>query len=147
MTNTDSIPWIPLAEGRAFKSLRFFTDNRGFVELVRVEPGTKAAWHRHTGEVHATNHTGELVGEGDYVFEPSGNTDWWVAVGDKPLIVHVVVMGAVEYLDQSGEVTARIDGRQKGDPHRTVETIGDVSKRNRLSHKYVLLGARHSAGI
>jgi hypothetical protein len=56
-------------------------------------------------------------------------------------------MGAVEYLDQSGEVTARIDGRQKGDPYRTVETIGDVSKRKRHSHEYVLLGARHSAGI
>lgn len=110
----NSIPWVPLGEGKAFKPLRFLSDNRGFVELLRLEPGIEVGWHRHTGEVHAFNlqgcrelHTGELVGPGDYVYEPPGNTDRWQATGNTPLIVLVVVMDAVEYLDANGEVSAR----------------------------------------
>jgi quercetin dioxygenase-like cupin family protein len=110
----NKIPWVPLGEGKAFKPLRFLNDNRGFVELLRLEPGVEIGWHRHTGEVHAFNlqgsrelHTGEYIGPGEYVYEPTGNTDKWKAVGDTPLIVLVVVMGAVEYLGPDGEVSAR----------------------------------------
>lgn len=110
----NKIPWVPLGEGKAFKPLRFLSDNRGFVELLRLEPGVEIDWHRHTGEVHAFNlqgsrelHTGEQIGPGEYVYEPIGNTDKWQAVGDTPLIVLVVVMGAVEYLGPDGEVSAR----------------------------------------
>lgn len=111
--DTDT-PWVPLGEGKAFKPLRFLRDNRGFVELLRLEPGVEIGWHRHTGEVHAYNlqgtrelHTGECIGPGDYVYEPPGNTDKWRAIGDVPLVVFVVVMGEVEYLDADGEVSAR----------------------------------------
>ena len=52
--------------------------------------------------------TGELVGPGDYVHESAGSVDWWEAVGDRPLIVFVVVMGAVEYIGPHGVVERRI---------------------------------------
>ncbi|MBB3062528.1 cupin domain-containing protein [Microbulbifer rhizosphaerae] len=113
VSDTDA-PWVPLGEGKAFKPLRFLCDNRGFVELLRLEPGVEIGWHRHTGEVHAFNlqgtrelHTGERIGPGDYVYEPPGNTDRWRAIGEVPLVLLVVVMGEVDYLDADGEVSAR----------------------------------------
>jgi quercetin dioxygenase-like cupin family protein len=110
----DSVPWVPLAADKAFKPLRFLRDDRGFIELLRLEPGAAIPLHRHTGEVHAFNlqgsrqlYSGERIGPGGYVYEPSGNVDSWCVVGNEPLIVLVVVMGAVEYLDAHGAVTHR----------------------------------------
>ena len=108
----DATPWVPLSSGKAFKPLRFLAADRGFVELLRLEPGEAIPRHRHSGEVHAFNlqgwrelDSGERIGPGDYVYEPQGNVDSWQAVGAEPLIVLVVVMGAVEYLDAHGNVT------------------------------------------
>jgi 2,4'-dihydroxyacetophenone dioxygenase len=109
----EAIPWVPLPGGKSFKPLRFLSGNRGFVELLRLEPGSEISTHRHTGEVHAFNvegsrelSSGEIVRPGDYVYEPAGNIDSWRVVGDAPLIVLVVVMGAVEYLGPSDNVTS-----------------------------------------
>lgn len=111
----EATPWVPLAEGKSFKPLRFLSGNRGFVELLRLEPGTASPLHRHTGEVHAFNLegsrqlcTGELIGPGGYVYEPAGNTDSWKVVGDVPLVVLVVVMGAVEFIGSDHTVTGRV---------------------------------------
>jgi quercetin dioxygenase-like cupin family protein len=108
-----AVPWVPLADGKSFKPLRFLSGNRGFVELLRLEPGSDIPTHRHTGEVHAFNlegsrqlGTGEIIGPGDYVYEPAGNVDSWKNVGDIPLVVLVVVMGAVEYLGPDGNITS-----------------------------------------
>lgn len=108
----DAVPWVPLSKGKSFKPLRFLRGNRGFVELLRLEPGSAIATHRHTGEVHAFNLegsrelcTGELIGRGDYVYEPTGNVDSWKVAGNVPLVVMVVVMGAVEYLGPDETVT------------------------------------------
>jgi 2,4'-dihydroxyacetophenone dioxygenase len=108
------VPWVPLSEGKSFKPLRFLSGNRGFVELLRLEPGQVIPLHRHTGEVHALNlegsrelGTGELIGPGDYVYEPAGNTDSWRVSGDVALVVFVVVMGAVEYIGPDNVVTDR----------------------------------------
>jgi hypothetical protein len=62
--------------------------------------------------VHALNiagerkllETGEIVGPGGYVYEPSGNVDSWMAVGDQPVIVHITAYGAMEYLGENDEV-------------------------------------------
>lgn len=109
-----TVPWVPLSPGKSFKPLRFLHDDRGFVELLRLDPGEEIPLHRHTGEVHALNLegsrqlcTGEIIGPGDYVYEPAGNVDSWKVVGDVPLVVLVVVSGAVEYLDARGNVTKR----------------------------------------
>jgi len=107
--------WIPEGPGKWSRPLRFLKDGRGWVELMRLAPGTKLGLHRHTGDVHAYNLegqrrlcTGETVEAGDYVHESAGNVDWWEAVGDEPLVVMVVVMGTVEYVDYHGETKVRI---------------------------------------
>ena len=107
--------WIPSATpGKSSRPLRFFADDRGFVELLRREPGVVMPLHRHTGEIHAYNLagsrklcTGELIGPGDYVYEPPGNVDWWKIVGDEPMLALVIVMGTVEFLGPGDVVIAR----------------------------------------
>ncbi len=109
------IPWIPSpVPGKSSKPLRFFRDDRGFVELLRMEPGVAMPPHRHTGETHAYNlggsrqlSTGEIIGPGDYVYEPPGNIDAWHVVGAEPLVALVVVMGEVEDLGPNGNVRGR----------------------------------------
>jgi 2,4'-dihydroxyacetophenone dioxygenase len=116
--DTESIPWIPLGPGESFKPLRFFPHDRGRVLLLRLEPGTLVPRHRHTGEVHGYNlagqrkllETGEVVGPGGYVYEPAGNVDSWMAVGDEPVIVHILAYGAMEYLDENDVVLQRDTG-------------------------------------
>jgi 2,4'-dihydroxyacetophenone dioxygenase len=121
----DGVPWVPLSDGKSFKPLRFLSCNRGFVELLRLEPGEAIPLHRHTGEVHAFNLegsrqlcTGEVVGPGGYVYEPAGNIDSWKVVGDVPLIVMIVATGAVEYLGADNAVTARFTANTLMDCYR-----------------------------
>ncbi|GAA5067944.1 cupin domain-containing protein [Lysobacter panacisoli] len=107
-------PWIPMNAEKSWKPLRFFADGRGFVELLRMSPGALMPLHRHTGEIHAYNLTGtrtlctgEVIGPGDYVYEPPGNADWWKVTGDEEMIALVVVMGEVEFIDAAGAVRSR----------------------------------------
>ncbi len=108
--DTDGTPWIATGPGKSFRPLRFAAD--GWSELMRLEPGSAVALHRHTGEVHAFNirgtreilGSGELVGPGGYVYEPAGTVDGWGAVGDEPCVIHIKVAGTIEYLDDNGQV-------------------------------------------
>ena len=111
----ERLPWIPLGPGESFRPLRFLAQDRGRVLLLRLDPGTLVPLHRHLGEVHAYNlagrrkliETDEIVGQGGYVYEPAGNVDSWMAVGDEPVIVHITSYGAMEYLGPSGDVVKR----------------------------------------
>jgi 2,4'-dihydroxyacetophenone dioxygenase len=111
------LPWVTSGTpGKSAKLLRFLPEDRGFVELLRMEPGVVMPLHRHTGEIHAYNLsgsrqlcTGEIVGAGDFVYEPNGNTDWWKIVGDETMLALVVVIGKVEFIDAQGCVTATAD--------------------------------------
>jgi quercetin dioxygenase-like cupin family protein len=113
--HADALPWIAApGTGRSSKLLRVFGD-RGFAELIRMDPGAAMPLHRHTGEVHAWNlagerllHGGERVVAGGYVHEPPGTIDWWKAIGDVPLVALVVVMGTVEFLGPGDTVTVRV---------------------------------------
>jgi len=113
--DTSLIPWIPLGPGESFKPLRFLSNDRGRVLLLRLDPGTVVPRHRHLGEVHGFNiagsrkliETGEIAGPGAYVYEPAGNVDSWMAVGDEPVIVHITSFGAMEYLGDDGQVLRR----------------------------------------
>lgn len=113
--DTAEMPWIPLGPGESFKPLRFLEADRGRVLLLRLEPGTVVPLHRHLGEVHGYNlagwrkllDTGHVVGPGGYVYEPAGNVDSWMAVGDEPVVVHITAFGDMEYLDERGEVRRR----------------------------------------
>jgi 2,4'-dihydroxyacetophenone dioxygenase len=115
LTQADRVPWIPLGAGEAFKPLRFLAGNRGRVLLLRLDPGSVVPPHRHTGDVHAFNleghreliDNGEVVGPGDYVYEPAGNADSWRVVGDEPCIMFIATRGVMEYLDENGSVRQR----------------------------------------
>ena len=112
---TMDMPWIPTGPGKSFRPLRFGPN--GWLELMRVEPGGVVALHRHTGPVHAFNlagtrrilGSGELVGQGDQVYEPGGMIDGWEAIGGEPCVIHFNIVGAVEYIGSDGEVTAIAD--------------------------------------
>ena len=108
------LPWIPAStHGKWAKPLRFLGD-RGFVELLRMAPGTVMPLHRHTGEVHVHQLagqrqlcSGEVLGPGDYAFEPAGHVDWWKVVGEEDMVALAVVMGEVEFIGPGGEVRGR----------------------------------------
>lgn len=109
--------WMPEGEGKWSLPLQFLPleDGGGWVELMRLAPGTKLTLHRHHGEVHGLNLQGErrlddgrLVRPGDYIFEPDGNVDSWEATGDEVLVLHVVVRGDVDYVARDGSVQQRI---------------------------------------
>ena len=112
--DTEAAPWIPLGPGEFFKPLRFFGE-RGRALLLKLDPGTVVPRHRHLGEVHGYNvrgyrkllDTGEVVGPGGYVYEPAGNVDSWMAIGDEPVIVHITSFGAMEYLGDDDTVLRR----------------------------------------
>jgi 2,4'-dihydroxyacetophenone dioxygenase len=113
--DTDAMPWIPTGPGKSFRPLRLEDD--GWSELMRLEPGSVVALHRHTGDVHALNlsgrreiiGTGEIVGPGGYVYEPPGLVDTWGAVGEMPCIVHIKVTGNIDYLGDDGQVTDTVN--------------------------------------
>jgi len=71
---------------------------------------------RHTGELRAFNvtgtreilETGELVGPGNYVYEPAGTVDTWGATSDGPCVIHLKATGAIEYLGPDGQVTEAV---------------------------------------
>lgn len=113
--DTSTIPWIPLSPGFSYKPVRYLPDNAGRILLLRVEPGTVIPRHRHNGAVHGYTirgqrkllDTGAIVGPGGYVYEPPGNVDSWMAVGDEPMEALVTVHGDVEYLDDAGNVLSR----------------------------------------
>ncbi len=103
-------PWQPVAPGFSLKVLRGGADSDTRVLLLRLEPGTVIARHRHSGEVHSLMlegrrrllDSGVEVGPGDYVYEPSGNVDSWMAIGDAPAVVFVTARGAMDYLEEGG---------------------------------------------
>ena len=117
--DTDGMPWIATGPGKSFRPLRFAAD--GWSELMRLEPGSTVTMHRHTGEVHAINvagtreifGTGELVGPGNYVYEPAGTVDGWRAIGDEPCVVHMKVTGSIEYLGRNGQVIESVNAESR----------------------------------
>lgn len=117
--------WIPEGDGKWSLPVRFLPGGSGWVELMRLRPGVRLGLHRHSGEVHALNLAGErrlndgrVVHAGDYIHEPAGNVDWWEATGDEELLLHVVVMGSVEYLGAHGSVLQRITAADRIDEYR-----------------------------
>ncbi|HEU4727611.1 MAG TPA: cupin domain-containing protein [Kofleriaceae bacterium] len=130
-----ALPWQPVSPGFSLKLVRGSSSNDDTrVLLLRVEPGTVIARHRHSGEVHALNlagtrellDTGEIVGPGGYVYEPSGNVDSWRAVGDEPAIVFLTARGTIEYLDERGEAISRSTTASVSERYRAFITTGAV---------------------
>lgn len=125
LRGTAHLPWLEIAPGFSLKVLHGEKDADTRALLLRLEPGTKIARHRHEGEVHAFNlagtrrlDTGELVGPGGYVHEPAGNEDSWEAVGDEPVVVFVTVRGAMQTL-----------GLPPGEGRTTTSSIAEAYRR------------------
>ena len=123
--DADKVPWVNAQPGISAKPLWFLPDWSGWALLLRLEPGAVVARHRHTGEVHGLVlqgqrrllDTGDVVGRGGYVYEPPGNVDSWMAIGDEPLVCFVVVHGDVEYLGEDGAVTLKANARTQYDAY------------------------------
>jgi anti-sigma factor ChrR (cupin superfamily) len=118
-------PWMPVAPGLSSRPLAFFPDNAGWAVLLRVEPGTRIARHRHLGAVHGFVLSGRrrladgrILGPGDFDYEPAGQIDAWSVEGDAPLVSFFVVRGPVEYLDEDGRVTHRDTAPAKAELYR-----------------------------
>ena len=126
LRDSDALPWQPLKPGFSMKLLYADPERDFRVQLLRLEPGTVIERHRHEGPVHAYTLAGqrllldtrELVGPGGYVYEPGGNVDSWMAVGDEPVIVFVTVQGAISYIDERGEVTSSATTRPTAENYR-----------------------------
>jgi hypothetical protein len=112
----EALPWQPLRPGFSLKLIRGSTsDDDARTLLLRIEPGTVIERHRHGGEVHTLTvagqrkilDTGEVIGPGGYLYEPDGNVDSWMAIGETPVLVFLVARGTHEYLDEQGRVTSR----------------------------------------
>lgn len=127
LVDATSLPWQPIFPGFTLQALRATRDGDARALILKLEPGTLIPRHRHTGDVHAYNlsgqrllvETNEIVGPGGYVYEPAGNVDSWMAVGDEPCVVFVVAQGAVEYLDDEGRVLRRSTTSSTGEAYRT----------------------------
>jgi len=104
------LPWVPLRTGMWMRPLCFLDD--GYSLQLRVAPGVRTGVHRHTGEVNALTlsgqrrifTSGELLGPGSFIHEPTGNEDDWGCVGDEDCIVMITLTGRVEYLTAAGEL-------------------------------------------
>jgi 2,4'-dihydroxyacetophenone dioxygenase len=124
--------WIAEGECKWSLPLQFLPEGAGWVELMRLKPGVRLGLHRHTGEVHALTlagvrrlNDGRTVHAGDYIHEPAGNVDWWEAIGDEELLVHVVVKGSVEYLGPHHSVLQRITAADRiADYRRACAAMG-----------------------
>src|ERR1700712_3988794 len=89
LCDTENLEWAPVAEGIWFKLVRVLEADSGWVSLLRLRAGTVVGPHRHTGEVHGFQLTGQrrlgdgrICGPGSYIYEPAGNTDSWSATDD-----------------------------------------------------------------
>jgi 2,4'-dihydroxyacetophenone dioxygenase len=106
---------VPLRAGVSMRPLHFEAD--GYALQLKVDPGTTITRHRHSGEVHALNisgyreiiNTGEIVGPGDYVYEPPGNVDTWRCYGAEPCIIHIALKGRIDYLDDEDRAVSHSD--------------------------------------
>jgi quercetin dioxygenase-like cupin family protein len=131
----DALPWQPVSPGFHLKVVRGSSDdNDTCVLLLRLEPGTVIARHRHAGEIHALNlagsreilDTGEVIGPGGYVYEPPGNVDSWRAIGDDPVIVFLTARGAIEYIDGRDQVLSRSTTASVSERYRAFAATGVV---------------------
>lgn len=107
--HTRDLPWIPAGPGIWIRPLQFAGDERTL--QLKVAPGVSVGLHRHTGDVHAFNvsgerrlGTGEVAGPGAYVYEPPGNVDCWSATGDEPCVVQITMSGQFIRLGDDGQV-------------------------------------------
>ena len=106
------LPWVEQGEGVWFKPLRLSLELGMWANLLKVAAGGLVSRHRHHGAVEAWVLQGRwkylehgLVAEpGSYVHEPAGDVHTLVVEPGEEMITLFLVHGAVEYLDEEGNV-------------------------------------------
>lgn len=113
------LPWVPWAmRGAAFKLLSADPDSGRFTLMIRLDKGMRAPLHRHVGAVeglileggfHYSDDPGLRFIAGSYLLERAGAVHQ--PVSPEGALMFAVFHGAVEGLDECGNVTGRIDCR------------------------------------
>ncbi len=110
--------WAPIAEGITSRPLHLNVTQGFYVHLLRVERSGLLQRHRHSGQVHAHVLKGKwlylehdwVANEGDYVFEPPGETHTLVVPEDcSEMITLFMVHGSLIYVDPQGNPTGYDD--------------------------------------
>ncbi|WP_026989563.1 2,4'-dihydroxyacetophenone dioxygenase family protein [Fodinicurvata sediminis] len=103
--------WVPQADGVWFRPLVLSVSQGYYVNLLRVRQSGILSRHRHTGPVHAFTLRGEwhylehdwVAREGDYAFEPPGETHTLVVPeGVDEMVTLFHVTGGYTYVDPKG---------------------------------------------
>jgi 2,4'-dihydroxyacetophenone dioxygenase len=119
--------WVPQAEDAWFKPLLINVTQGYYVNLLRVRRAGVLSRHRHFGPVHAFTLRGAwrylehdwVAREGDYVFEPPGETHTLVVpdnVAEMVTLFHVT--GGYSYVDPDGNAVGYEDAFTKLDAAR-----------------------------
>ncbi|MFC4350966.1 2,4'-dihydroxyacetophenone dioxygenase family protein [Fodinicurvata halophila] len=107
----DDEAWVPQADGVWFRPLILSVSQGYYVNLLRVRQSGILSRHRHTGPVHAFTLRGEwhylehdwVAREGDYAFEPPGETHTLVVPeGVEEMVTLFHVTGGYTYVDPEG---------------------------------------------
>ena len=116
--NEDPKLWAPISEGITSRPLHLNVTQGFYVHLLRVKRSGLLQRHRHSGQVHAHVLKGKwlylehdwVANEGDYVFEPPGETHTLVVPEDcDEMITLFMVYGSLIYVDPQGNPTGYDD--------------------------------------
>jgi 2,4'-dihydroxyacetophenone dioxygenase len=119
----DDVPWVPNGQGLSFKPLHYSAAGGWWVNLIRVEGGGHISRHRHLGPVQGYVLQGAwrylehdwTAKAGSYVWEPAGDVHTLSVLGDETMITLFTVHGAIQYLDDDGNVVQQDDARSRAE--------------------------------
>ena len=110
----DERVWVPQAESVWFRPLMLNTLNGQWCNLLRVRRAGVLSRHRHPAPVHGLVLKGRwrylehdwIANEGDYVFEPPGETHTLTVPEDVPeMVTFFNISGCMYYVDAEGRNT------------------------------------------
>jgi 2,4'-dihydroxyacetophenone dioxygenase len=110
--DANELPWVEQAPGVWFKPLRLSLERGMWANLLKVSPEGLLNRHRHLGPVEAWVLQGRwrylehdwVAGPGSYVHEPEGDVHTLVVEAGEEMVTLFLVYGAVEYLDDAGDI-------------------------------------------
>jgi len=124
--DADDLPWVEQANGVWFKPLRLAPQLDMWANLLKVSAHGMLNRHRHHGPVEAWVIQGTwrylehdwVARPGSFVYEPEGDVHTLVVEGGEEMITLFIVRGAIDYLDESGDVVRTDTAQGKLDRYR-----------------------------
>jgi 2,4'-dihydroxyacetophenone dioxygenase len=119
----NDMPWVPNGQGLSFKPLHFSPAAGWWVNLIRVERGGHISRHCHLAPVQGYVLQGAwrylehdwTAEAGSYVWEPAGDVHTLEVLGDETMITLFTVHGAIQYLDDDGNLVQQDDARSRAE--------------------------------